>query len=305
MGEGLTTVPTPRLSIALVTRNRPRYLRRCLESFRSQNMPPFEILISDDSTAFEALDQNRRLAHEFGCHYVAGPKRGLYANRNHAINMCSGSHVLTSDDDHTHEPDYLEKVTALIEDDPSRIWSIGEKYSADSTAPLHTPGEYGLRGNARPVKNLASCAAIADGSTVYPREVFTRARYDESYRFGDLYLLLGRELQARGWTISIAPHLFVYHHIESNQDRATDRSWMMEHLEANQFVRIACALAIFRQSYPLCRAVLLLLRSVVRKQVIQGYEIGVRLSPVRACRAMVRGLGYACRMKAEFTRVGK
>ncbi|MFM6022178.1 MAG: glycosyltransferase family 2 protein, partial [Dolichospermum sp.] len=37
------------LSIALVTRNRPESLERCLKSLRSQNVQPFEVVISDDS----------------------------------------------------------------------------------------------------------------------------------------------------------------------------------------------------------------------------------------------------------------
>jgi len=37
-----------RLSVALVTRNRPESLDRCLASLRAQDTQPFEIAVSDD-----------------------------------------------------------------------------------------------------------------------------------------------------------------------------------------------------------------------------------------------------------------
>ena len=41
--------PLIKLSVALVTRNRPDWLRRCLGSWRTQSVQPYEIVISDDS----------------------------------------------------------------------------------------------------------------------------------------------------------------------------------------------------------------------------------------------------------------
>ena len=38
-----------RLSVALLTRNRPESLRRCLASLRAQDCQPSEIIVSDDS----------------------------------------------------------------------------------------------------------------------------------------------------------------------------------------------------------------------------------------------------------------
>ena len=102
------------LSVALVTRNRAASVRRCLESWRRQTVSPDEIVVSDDSDDHLA-DETARVAAAFGCKYIRGPRKGLYANRNHASLACAGTHILSADDDHTHPPD-----------DPSDDWE--ERY---------------------------------------------------------------------------------------------------------------------------------------------------------------------------------
>ena len=114
-----------RLSVALVTRNRPGSLRRCLESLRAQSVQPFEVVVSDDSSK-EFADENRRIAAEFCCRHEEGPGRGLYANRNAAALRCAGTHMRTVDDDHTFPPDHFEQCRAAVEEDPCAVWTTGE-----------------------------------------------------------------------------------------------------------------------------------------------------------------------------------
>ena len=286
------------LSIALVTRNRPDLLRQCLDSLRAQNAPADEIVVSDDSSREDAAAANRALAQQAGARYTEGPRRGLYANRNHAALHCTGTHILTSDDDHTHPPGYLRKVRELVMSDPRRIWALGERDPADASGRIHLPGEYGLRGNARLARHPERCAAIADGSTVYPRIVFeSGARYCETYRFGDLYLLWGRELERRGWHISVSEATYVVHRREASLERAADAAWLREQMEANHFVRVACAVGIFRSRYSTCRALALLVRDSLSPQTITGYRVRVRLPLTGAVRAVRRGLREAARLR--------
>src|SRR4051794_13593699 len=88
-----------RISVALVTRNRPESLERTLTSLRAQDRQPFEVLVSDDSDDAKAT-LTRKVAARYGCRYERGPRRGLYANRNAAHALCRGSHIRTMDDDH-------------------------------------------------------------------------------------------------------------------------------------------------------------------------------------------------------------
>src|SRR6186713_2624540 len=106
---------TPRISVsvALVTRNRPRSLERCLESWRRQTVAPDEIVVSDDSDDETAVG-SEEIARRYGCRYTRGPRRGLYANRNHASLECRGTHIVSADDDHTHPTDYLAVIHDLV-----------------------------------------------------------------------------------------------------------------------------------------------------------------------------------------------
>src|SRR5947209_5762148 len=113
-----------RLSIALVTRNRPQWLRRCLESWRAQDPQPFEIVVSDDSD--EAGSEARQVTEQFGAHWIAGPQRGLYANRNQAFRAATGTYIMSADDDHTHPAGFVRAVINAIESDPQAVWTVSE-----------------------------------------------------------------------------------------------------------------------------------------------------------------------------------
>jgi glycosyltransferase involved in cell wall biosynthesis len=201
------------ISVALVTRDRPEHLRRCLESWRRQTHQPFEIVVSDDSEGDEAQRRNWELAEEFRCRHVQGPRRGLYANRNCAAQACRGSHVLTADDDHTHPTDYLESIHRLAQHDPRRVWIFGELVPSRPDIALVCPAELRRNGTFGPPADPQSCAAIADGASLIPAPAFAGGvRYDEEYLFGPLWYLFGRKLQLAGWRISFSPATHVWHH---------------------------------------------------------------------------------------------
>src|SRR5438270_12557719 len=117
--------PIARVSVALITRNRPKLLRGCLASWRSQSVQPFEIVVSDDSDD-STRPEVKEIAAEFETRWVPGPRRGLYANRNLAAARCGGTHVLSADDDHEHPVDLLEKCQSAIESDAAAVWCLGE-----------------------------------------------------------------------------------------------------------------------------------------------------------------------------------
>src|ERR1700758_2910460 len=114
-----------RLSVALITRNRPVSLERGLASLRAQGEQPFEVIVSDDSDAGIA-PIIQKIAGAFGCRYLCGPKKGLYANRNFAAANCLGTHIRTMDDNHVLPCDHLSKCVAAIRRDRNAIWTTGE-----------------------------------------------------------------------------------------------------------------------------------------------------------------------------------
>ena len=216
------------ISIALVTRNRPASLERTLQSLQSQDGGVDEVIISDDSDP-DTSALVRDLAHRFGCTYVPGPRRGLYANRNHAALMCRGTHVRTMDDDHTFPAGHLKACQAALADAPKVIWIIGECLpGAEATGvQFHCPGQLHPRGFSTTPTEGGPMWAIADGASIYPRQVFDSGqRFHEGFVFGASYLEWGSRLHWLGYDICHLSNTYVVHHFDatarSYDDRVTD-----------------------------------------------------------------------------------
>jgi glycosyltransferase involved in cell wall biosynthesis len=190
-----------KLSVALVACNRPESLERGLASLRSQSIQPFEIIVSDDSGRDHA-DRIRQLAAEYGGIYRSGPHRGLYANRNFAAQQCRGTHIRTMDDDHILRFDHLSRCIDAVKDDPNSIWTAGEigYLNGASVGVAETANQLGPAGVGEPIEDRDDNWGIADGSTIYPREVFDRGlRMVEDFGFGSSYLEFGAYLYKKGW----------------------------------------------------------------------------------------------------------
>jgi len=284
------------LSVALVTRNRAESVRRCLESWRRQTVSPDEIVVSDDSDDHLA-GETARVAAAFGCKYIRGPRKGLYANRNHASLACAGTHILSADDDHTHPPDYVATIVDLIAADANRVWILPERLPGDTSSPLVCPPELHRSGFGGPPRDPSRCAAIADGSTVYPRQIFDSGmRYDETYSFGGLWYLWGKLLASRGWHITYSPRTFVWHHYRADgivpeEGRLDDVGKLRQQLLATTYVQLVSALWLDRSPVKLAWAAAYVLRRMVLPDSIVNFRVRTRLplaGVVRATRLALR-----------------
>lgn len=203
-----------RLSIALVTRNRPESLNRCLESLRGQNVQPYEIVVSDDSDPDRA-HEIQEVANRWDCRYVIGPRKGLYANRNRVALACEGTHIRTMDDDHLFPPGHLEQCLEAVQSDPKSIWTTGEILFVDGKyyEGTLTAGQLAPSGVSEPVKDVSDNWAIADGSTIYPGEVFRKGhRMVEWFNYGSSYLEFGAYLYHLGFKSRCIMGALVEHH---------------------------------------------------------------------------------------------
>ena len=265
-----------RISVALVTRNRPDSLERCLKSWASQTVAPFEIVVSDDSDDNHA-PKIEALAKQFNCVYTRGPRLGLYANRNHASLTCTGSHILSGDDDHTHPQDYVQKILEVVASDPQRVWIFPERNYNEPNAPLLCPPELHRSGCGCTPKDPSNCAAIADGSSVYPRRIFDEGlRYDETYNFGPLWYLWGKIIYKYGWRISFSDATFVWHYALS-ENRFSDVKQLQNLLECTMYVLFVNALWIEPSPHNIIWSILYLLRRSICQDTMLGYKVKTRL----------------------------
>lgn len=219
--------PNIQLSIALVTRNGPHRLERCLRSVRSQSLQPFEIVVSDDSTP-EFASQTRVIAEHYGCRYIEGPRSGLYANRNASALACRGTHIRTLDDDHILPEGHLALCMAAVASDRESIWTTGETgfvdevfYQQEMTANQLQPSGAGLW-----PENLDDNWTIADGSTIYPASIFARGFRMIEEGYGSSYLEFGAFLYHNGYKSRCIRNAMVEHHAGRgtiDRDRKFDR----------------------------------------------------------------------------------
>jgi glycosyltransferase involved in cell wall biosynthesis len=212
-GEGMKS--DIQLSVALITCNRPESLERALASLRSQSVQPFEVVVSDDSESDHAK-RTRVIAAKYGCSYYAGPRRGLYANRNFATQQCRGTHVRTMDDDHILPLDHFSRCIEAVERDPNAIWTTGEigYLNGDCVSHAETANQLHPSGVGERIENRDNNWGIADGSTIYPRAVFDRGfRMVDQFGFGSSYLEFGAFLYQKGWRCRCIPGAMVEHHV--------------------------------------------------------------------------------------------
>ena len=206
-----------RLSVALLTRNRPESLNRCLQSLRSQNVQPYEVVISDNSDP-QWVNATRDIAHRWDCHYITGSLRGLCSNRNHAALACAGTHIRTMDDDHVLPPEHLQQCLAAIAEDARAIWTTGELGYIDGKfyKKVATANQLSASGVGLGITNLNDNWGIADGSTIYPRSVYDRGfRMLEEYNYGDSSLEFGAYLYANGFRSRCIIGAYIEHYAEA------------------------------------------------------------------------------------------
>ena len=235
----LVPMPIFRMSVALVTRNRPASLKRTLLSLRGQSVQPFEVVVSDDSD-----DQNisavKSITEQYQCLYLRGPQRGLYANRNHVALACQGTHIRTMDDDHEFPAGHFEKCVRALEEDAGSIWIIGE-YNAGAAGscpiPPPCPGQLFARGFSVAPPNRENCWAISDGASIYPRVISDRGiRYAERFKFGAGYLEFGSRLHWLGYRIRQLLTTYVIHHFDAKKRSFADPEEDM----ASRFFAMLC-----------------------------------------------------------------
>lgn len=204
------------LSVALVTRNRPDSLRRTLRSLRAQDAQPHEVVVSDDSDPGDAL-ATRAIALEYGCRYLTGPQRGLYANRNAAALACQGTHVRTMDDDHEFPVGHMSACLRSVRAHPQVIWIIGECLPGAEAGgqAWECPPQLHPRGYSVTPPHGSRIWAISDGAAIYPRAIFTGGlRLYEGFPFGASYLEWGSRLHWLGYEIRHLEGTYVIHHFD-------------------------------------------------------------------------------------------
>lgn len=202
------------LSACITTRNRTQKLDDCLLAIWESNIKPYSVIVSDDSPECEVQQKNYKVVKRYpGTTYIIGPRSGVCANRNNAVNAIPASEtdlVAFIDDDICVAPDFIGRaVDRYTQMTPQqRNCTILSGVSRDGDGYETSPTKLSFRGYFCP-SDIPQAVAIH--AAIFPRSFFEEEQWDENIYFGyeDAELCL-RALK-RGYRILHCPELRVLH----------------------------------------------------------------------------------------------
>jgi GT2 family glycosyltransferase len=187
--------------VCICTRNRPDDLRTALESVIRSSTPVDQVVVSDDSTdgASRAVVES-----EFpSVKWVEGPRVGLGANRNRALEHATASHVLFIDDDVQLGEHFVAAMRrrweALPEPErPKAILGGAE----DNRGRLITPSDQSFLGfQNRQYRPGEPINTVVINACVFPRRLFDEISFDPQLVYGYDEVDVTTQAVARGYRI--------------------------------------------------------------------------------------------------------
>ena len=173
-------MPNPRITVAVITYNRSRFLRETLAGLVRQSLPPdkWELLVIDNNSR----DDTKEVVASFMAsvpspRHVLEKRQGLDHGRNRAIEEARGDILVLVDDDIIVEPSWLEQMTAPFFSE--RAHSIG--VVGGEVVPVFPDGiPAWLEGSHRPLGFRADSGPLPPDQApmganfAFPKWVFTR-----------------------------------------------------------------------------------------------------------------------------------
>ncbi|AKG23266.1 glycosyltransferase family 2 protein [Calothrix sp. 336/3] len=204
-----------KVSVCICTRNRPDNLRQALNSLETSTYPYFEIIVSDDST--DEVTAELVKSEYTHVRYLAGPRLGLGANRNNALNAVKGSHVLFIDDDVILGENFLAQALQHLQTystktavDISKVIVTGPQLNHYED--LIFPHDQDFLGYQRvPYQTGDEIKTVVINSAVFPREVFDKVLFDQKLVYGCDEVDFTTRAVKQGYKITICPEAVNVH----------------------------------------------------------------------------------------------
>jgi glycosyltransferase involved in cell wall biosynthesis len=188
----------PSFSVCICTRDRPEDLARALRSVEASTYAAHQIIVSDDS---KEPHTRVMVTSEFPqVVFLEGPRRGLGANRNSALDAVTGTHVAFIDDDAALSPDFLERVAQSLKNGgqhPEKLIITG--YELNHGARIFANGTTFLGFQSRAYRAGDYQNTVVINSAVFPSWVFKLIRFDEHlvYGYDEVDIMMRATLQGK------------------------------------------------------------------------------------------------------------
>ncbi len=177
-----------RIAACITTRNRPQQLVDCLNALWNSRVKPYLVVVSDDSESLEGKQKNQEITEKYAnTIYISGPRRGVCANRNNAVNATSAFEI-----------DFVAFIDDDICIDPNLIALAVDRYSQLSTEQrFHTilsgisrspDGKYEMMAGKLSFRGYFCHSdipeTVAIHTALFPRCFFEQEQWDENIFFG-------------------------------------------------------------------------------------------------------------------------
>jgi GT2 family glycosyltransferase len=235
----------PRISVVVITRNRVRYLRECVESVLMQDYPDVELLIGDNGSTDGTIEYLQELvAARMAAPRVVvefnGRNLGSCEGRNVLLQRATGDLWFIIDDDATFQkPDDLRKVAESFEAH-SKAGAIGYTVvNADEPEALNLWMYQANPGKARS-KEFRS-AQFASCAVCFRREAMDDAKFAPGEFFVNSFFYSWDEfpiawrLAETGWECWYSPSVAIRHYGSATIDTPTAHRVRLDAKSVGQF----------------------------------------------------------------------
>ncbi|AME24886.1 MAG: glycosyltransferase family 2 protein [Pseudomonadota bacterium] len=201
----------PSFSVCICTRDRPEDLARALRSVEASTYPAHQIIVSDDS---KEPHTRAMVSSEFPqVVFLEGPRRGLGANRNSALDAVTGTHVAFIDDDATLSPDFLARMAKSLQNGgqhPEKLIVTGYELNHGTKVFANATTFFGFQ--SRPYRSGDFQDTVVINSAVFPAWLFKVIRFDEHliYGYDEVDIVMRATLQAK-CVVRLLPDVFNSH----------------------------------------------------------------------------------------------
>jgi len=188
------------------------------------SLAPKQIVVSDDSD--DDTVASLVADHPLSITYTRGPRSGLGANRNHAISLTTGEHLLFLDDDAALGKDFLREVDSCLVSMPAerRVKAIVTGVEIKSGCTI-LPNKQGFLGfQSRPYRRREPLQTVVINAALFPRRLFDDVQFDPQLIYGSDEVDITTQAVSLGFEIAPCFTAANYHY-QSLVGRAEYRSF--------------------------------------------------------------------------------
>ncbi len=221
------------LTVAIVTRNRSRLLKKALEALKNQQVYPEEVVIIDNAS----VDNTRQIVENFGklpIKYFYEAKIGIPYARNKALKLARGDVLAFMDDDSLPPRDWLKKVKSTHSKYQNIAAVQGKSVALNPESIMsilfQTNYDYWIWKNIYREKNLA----VGDTNNLSLKLGIIRAkniRFDTNLARGS-DVDFAKNLIKKGEYILYEPKIEMFHHMRSGWIAFFYQRWKMGKAQA-------------------------------------------------------------------------